>query len=262
MTDTVELASVPLTLLRRTELAELLASWAADTQSSPRVAFPIYADCVSRARRDPVYRSTLADSDLNYIDGMGVLLALRAAGIPGRSLEKSTTTDLIHDLAPRLAQRGLSVFLLGARPGVARNAAERLRESYPTLKVVGTMHGYFSEVQTTEVIERVNASGANVLIVCLGVPREAVWTACHRQVLRVNLIMTGGGLFDFLSGRIRRGPQWMTQHGLEWMFRLAVEPRRLWRRYLIGNPIFIAETIHEIALRRLNRVRELRSSGS
>jgi len=134
---------------------------------------------------------------------------------------------------------GRSLFLLGARPGVAAAAAQSMRQRYPALRIAGTRDGYFDAAEEPAVIEQINASGADILLVAFGAPRQDLWLHQHRDVLAPPVRMGVGGLFDFYSGRIPRAPEWMREIGLEWAYGLLQEPGRMWRRYVIGNPLFL-----------------------
>jgi N-acetylglucosaminyldiphosphoundecaprenol N-acetyl-beta-D-mannosaminyltransferase len=114
-----------------------------------------------------------------------------------------------------------------------------MQARYPELIIAGTRDGYFDAAEEAEVIESINASGADILLVAFGAPRQDVWLKAHKQALRVPVRMGVGGLFDFYSGRIPRAPVWMREMGLEWTYRLLQEPGRMWRRYIIGNPLFL-----------------------
>jgi N-acetylglucosaminyldiphosphoundecaprenol N-acetyl-beta-D-mannosaminyltransferase len=235
----VLLGGVPVVPMPRAELVKSLLHMSRPPFTACAVSYGIYAHCVNRAAREPHYLEALRSADLNYADGMGVVLALRLLGTPNERIEKSTSTDLIHPLAAGWAAEGRRLYLLGGRPGVADAAGRRLEAMYPGLVIAGTDHGFFQDGESPDVISRVGQSGAHVLIVCRGVPVEQLWVAEHRHELPVGLAMTGGALLDFLSGRVRRGPRLMTDHGFDWLFRMAREPRRLAARYLIGNPEFV-----------------------
>jgi N-acetylglucosaminyldiphosphoundecaprenol N-acetyl-beta-D-mannosaminyltransferase len=142
-------------------------------------------------------------------------------------------------LCEALASSGRSVYLLGARPGVAAAAAEAMARRVPRLIIAGTRHGYFPPEDTDAVIDTINRSGANVLLVAFGAPAQELWLARHRARLAPSIRIGVGGLFDFYSGRIPRAPRWLQELGLEWVWRLVQEPRRMWRRYLVGNPLFL-----------------------
>jgi exopolysaccharide biosynthesis WecB/TagA/CpsF family protein len=148
-------------------------------------------------------------------------------------------TDLFPLLCERLANTAHSIFLLGAREGVAESTAANMQERYPGLVIAGCQDGYFTPAEEDMVIDRINASGADVLLVAMGAPQQEKWIAKNRERLNVSLLMGVGGLFDFYSGRISRAPVWMREVGLEWVWRLLQEPGRMWRRYVIGNPLFL-----------------------
>jgi N-acetylglucosaminyldiphosphoundecaprenol N-acetyl-beta-D-mannosaminyltransferase len=130
------------------------------------------------------------------------------------------------------------MFFFGAEPGVAARAADRLRAAEPALRIQ-THHGYVQPSEMASVLERINASGASVLLVGLGDPLQQQWLAEHRAALRPRLLITCGGLFDWVSGENKRPPDWLVRGGLEWAWRLGLEPKRLARRYLLGNPAFM-----------------------
>ena len=192
------------------------------------------------ACRDAGFRRVLHRADYVFCDGAGVRLAARLLGhsMPPRI----TYADWLPRLGAFCAERGFRLFLLGGRPGVAEEAARRLREYAPALPVAGCHDGYFDKDPGSdanrEVVALVNRSSAHVLLVCFGMPAQELWLARHWDELSVNVGLTGGAALDYVSGRLRRPPRWMTRCGLEWLGRLIIEPGRLWRRYLIGNPLF------------------------
>lgn len=189
-------------------------------------------------------RQFLNSAAIVFCDGAGVILGARILG--ERIPERITYADWLWQLAGFCESEGLSLFFLGARPGVAETAASNLREEYPRLRIAGTHHGYFEKRgdQNKRVIEIINQSCPNILVVGFGTPLQERWLRDHWLELDVNVFLTGGACFDFVSGRLPRGPRWMLDHGLEWLFRLLTEPRRLWRRYLIGNIIFMSRVFN------------------
>jgi N-acetylglucosaminyldiphosphoundecaprenol N-acetyl-beta-D-mannosaminyltransferase len=205
-----------------------------------RVAF-VNAHCVNVAARDPGYRGALAGADLVFADGVGMRLAGRLLGT--RVRDNVNGTDLFPRLCQALEGTGHGLYLLGAAPGLAEQVARWAQARFPGLVVSGCWHGYFSEEQTPAVAERVRASGARVLLVAMGIPRQEMWIREHQAACGVTVAMGVGGLFDFFSGRIPRAPAWMRRWSLEWLFRLIQEPRRLWRRYLLGNWAFVGRVL-------------------
>jgi N-acetylglucosaminyldiphosphoundecaprenol N-acetyl-beta-D-mannosaminyltransferase len=137
------------------------------------------------------------------------------------------------------ARERLPIYLLGARPGIAKAVADNMVKRYPELEIAGTRDGYFDSGEEQAVVDAINTSGARILLVAFGAPRQELWLERWRERLVPPVGMGVGGLFDFYSGRIPRAPVWMREMGLEWVFRLMQEPGRMWRRYIIGNPLFL-----------------------
>lgn len=206
-----------------------------------RTVFFINAHCVNVAFRDAGYREALRRADWLFADGMGMALAARRWGATLRG--NVNGTDLYPRLCERLQRGQAGLFLLGAKPGVAERMRDRSQQCYPGMRIHGIQHGYFTEAQSDEVIAQVNASGADIVLVALGVPAQEKWIAQHRDEIEAPLVMGVGGLFDFYSGDVPRAPLWMRRAGLEWLFRMVQEPGRLWRRYLIGNGVFLWRTL-------------------
>jgi N-acetylglucosaminyldiphosphoundecaprenol N-acetyl-beta-D-mannosaminyltransferase len=189
---------------------------------------------------DSEYAAVLEAADLVYCDGTGVRLAARLTGSPLPA--RMTGADWISDLCRAAVRNGVSLFLLGGAPGVADDAANQLRTRYQGLQILGTASGFGLDHRT---IERLNELRPDIVLVGMGSPTQEKWIARYRSELDVPVMWAVGALFDFVTGRIRRGPSWMTEHGLEWICRLVVEPRKLWRRYLIGNPRFMLRILLE-----------------
>ena len=203
------------------------------------------AHCLNLCHEDEGLRRFFAAADVVFCDGAGVRLAARMLG--GRLPERITYADWLPLLAALAEERGFSLFFLGARPGVAGEAARRLEASHPGLKIAGVRHGYFDHgagsPENGAVVGEINAARPDVLLVGLGMPLQERWLMENRHALDVGVALTGGAIFDYASGRLRRGPRLLTDNGLEWLARLIVEPRRLWRRYLLGNPLFLVRVL-------------------
>jgi N-acetylglucosaminyldiphosphoundecaprenol N-acetyl-beta-D-mannosaminyltransferase len=205
------------------------------------------AHCVNLCYEDPALRRFFAAADVVFCDGAGVMLAARVLG--GRIPERITYADWAWRLAAFAAAEGLSLFFLGARPGVAETAAQRLRERHPGLRVSGVRHGYFDHSagspESEAVVGEINAAAPDILLVGLGMPLQEYWLMENRDRLDVGAALTSGAVFDYVSGRLGRGPRLLTDNGFEWLARLFAEPRRLWRRYLLGNPLFVWRVLRE-----------------
>lgn len=201
-----------------------------------QVAF-VNPDCLNIAYSDSNYHQILNQVALILPDGIGIHMGCRILGIGLR--ENVNGTDLFPRLCAMAVDNNLSFYLLGGKPGVAESVVKNMQQRYPGIRFSGTQHGYFKDNEKEQVIENINASGADILLVAFGVPKQEKWLAQHADRLKPLLRMGVGGLFDFYSGRIPRAPKWMRETGLEWTWRLAQEPGRMWRRYIIGNPLFL-----------------------
>jgi N-acetylglucosaminyldiphosphoundecaprenol N-acetyl-beta-D-mannosaminyltransferase len=142
-------------------------------------------------------------------------------------------------LCEQAAKKNLKLFLLGSQPGVAALCAEKITHRFSGLNVAGTQDGYFREDETQQIIDRINESGADILIVAFGAPLQEMWMDNHRNSLKVPVCIGVGGCLDFFSERIARAPKWVRKLSMEWVWRLFLEPKRMWRRYIIGNPLFL-----------------------
>ena len=195
--------------------------------------------------RDPGLRSFFNVASLVFCDGSGVMLAARILG--ERIPERITYADWTWQLAAFAEREGLSLFFLGARPGVAEKAAGRLLVKHPGLKVAGVHHGYFDQASGSSdneaVLREINAARPDLLLVGLGMPLQERWLMQNWDRLDARVALTGGAVFDYVSGELKRGPRILTDNGFEWLARLLIEPSRLWRRYVVGNPIFLARVL-------------------
>jgi N-acetylglucosaminyldiphosphoundecaprenol N-acetyl-beta-D-mannosaminyltransferase len=236
---------VPIDLARPDELLRRVTGWARAGSPQRRVMY-VNAHVLNTAARDAGLRRALEEADLVYADGYGVRLAARALDRPVP--HRMTGADWIWDLAGLAAAAGQSMYLLGSEPGVAARAAGQLRARVPALDVAGAHHGYFEvgSPHDDRVVEEINRHKPSILLVGMGSPKQERWVQRNASRVDAGVVWTVGALFDYVSGRVPRAPAMMADNGLEWMFRLAVEPQRMWRRYLLGNPVFV----HRVLVRR------------
>ena len=238
---------LPVDNVKMDEAIRLMLTPRADGRAR-QVSF-LNVDCVNKAAVDTDYCSVLSGSDLRLGDGIGLRIAGRI--LKSEIRENVNGTDLFPRLCAKLEQTGESLFLLGGRPGVPEQVAAWIGANHPGLRVAGARHGYFNASEEAGIVETINASGVAVVLVALGAPRQEKWIHAHAGELTVKAAAGVGGLFDFYSGRIPRAPQWLREMGLEWAYRLYQEPGRMWRRYLVGNVIFLARVMRERATRAL-----------
>lgn len=192
-------------------------------------------ELVMMARKDPDYAQTLAGASLTLADGIGVIYAAKLLGRPLQG--RVPGVDFAGVLMERMAGEGLGLFLLGAKPGVAEQAAENLTKRYPGLNVCGVHDGYFQE--DGPVVEAVRASGAQVLFVCLGAPKQERWMAQNGPATGAHLAVGLGGSLDVFAGTVKRAPERWQKLGLEWLYRLIKEPRRIGR--MAKLPLFLLQ---------------------
>jgi N-acetylglucosaminyldiphosphoundecaprenol N-acetyl-beta-D-mannosaminyltransferase len=192
---------------------------------------------VNVAFTDREYNKILNLSDIVYADGMSVVWASLFLGRP--LPERVNVFDFSEKIFKKITEKDIKLYFLGGREAVVRRAVENLRKEFFSINVLGFRNGYFTDLEGKEIIKEINALRPNILIVGMGIPKQEKWVFKHLDELEVNLCWIAGGIFDNLSGSIRTAPRWMGQIGLEWLHRLCQDPRRLWRRYLIGNSLFI-----------------------
>lgn len=216
--------------------------------SAPATHASINAAKLVRIQEDADLCAALWDSDLVTADGQPVVWVARLFG--RRLRERVAGIDLMEALLAHGDARGWSVFLLGARPDVVTEVAATLSARHPGLEIVGARDGYFGADEEDEIVAEIAAAAPDLLFVALDTPRKELFLARHRAALRARFAMGVGGAFDVLSGRRRRAPVWAQRVGLEWLFRLLQEPRRLLRRYAVGNAQFVALVVRELAGRR------------
>jgi len=203
----------------------------------------VNADCVNIACADDQYRTTLSQANLVLADGIGIRLA--GAILDQNVRENVNGTDMLPYLCTAVEKAKLGIYLLGGKPGVAEDAAKWIAEHYPDLKLAGAAHGYFSPQEEAAVLQDINSSHADILLVALGAPRQDKWIATNKANLNTRVLIGVGGLLDFYSGRIPRAPFWVRELGMEWFYRFCQEPRRMWRRYFLGNLDFLYRVICE-----------------
>lgn len=235
----VIVGGVKIACLSRTDLADLMVedcvAARGKTGRTAKLVFSANGNSIARAAVDTEFRAQYGEGDIIHADGQPVVLASRLlteAPIP----ERSATTDYFLDAAEAAAKAGLSFYLLGATEAVNARCAELLTQRYPGLKIAGRRNGYFGRDEEAAICEEIAASGADVIWVGLGVPLEHGFCTRNKHRFRAGWVVTCGGCFNFVTGDYSRAPAWMQAAGLEWLFRVLREPRRLFWRYAVTNP--------------------------
>jgi N-acetylglucosaminyldiphosphoundecaprenol N-acetyl-beta-D-mannosaminyltransferase len=187
------------------------------------------------------FKEYINHSQVVFCDGFGVKWA--ANFLRRKEINRLTPPDWFDRLAGMCAENGISMFFLGTRQDVIEKAAAFIIKKYPRLKIVGAQHGFFDKEplssENQEVLARINMLRPDILVVGFGMPAQEKWISENWGDLQVKVAVPVGAMFDYMAGEVKRAPRWMTDNGLEWFGRLLIEPGRLWRRYIIGNPLFL-----------------------
>jgi N-acetylglucosaminyldiphosphoundecaprenol N-acetyl-beta-D-mannosaminyltransferase len=241
--EAVDVLGVRVHLLTRRDLLRQVAS----VLRAGHRAQVMYANVhtLNTAYRDSELHRVLNRADIVYCDGEGVRSAAR---LLGRYLpQRMTGADWIYDLCDVCHDQEFSLYFLGGESGVAAQAAEKLQQRYPKLHIAGTHHGYYDHngAENDQVIAQINTLQPHILLVGFGTPLQEKWIARNFERLDVPVIWAVGALVNFVAGRVPRAPRWMLHHGLEWLYRFLVEPRRMFARYIVGNPLFIFRVLKQ-----------------
>ncbi len=201
--------------------------------------------CIVLALREPWLRDFLNQAQLVYCDGDGVRWGIKLLGqIPP---PKVGFTRWIWQLAEFCRDEDLSLYLLGGAPGVGELAAENLKTRYPGLRIAGTHHGYFKKTgeETERVVETINKSHADILIIGFGMPLQELWIKDNWEKIDVSIFLPGGAVLDYAAGKLGQAPKWMLRFHLEWLFRMWEDPKRLTGRYAYDIPYFFLNVFRE-----------------
>ena len=231
------LFEIPFCDVTRTELLGLVDELV-KARTPAYIATP-NIDHVCRFHTNSAFRAAYIGARLVICDGMPIIWASRVLGRPLR--QKLSGSDLIYWISAHAAQRGYSIYFFGAQEGIADACAARLCEKFPGLKVAGAQSpplGFHADPESNaQATKRIRESDADIVYVALGSPKQEVWMHENAEACGVPVMIGIGGSFDFVSGRVRRAPEWMQRTSLEWVWRLCQEPRRLWRRYLVEDAL-------------------------
>lgn len=197
----------------------------------------VNAHCINASFSDNEYREILKQADLVYAGGKGVVWASKL--FPQSLPERVNILDFFDKLAKRLIKNNITLYLLGGKPEVVKKAVCELKKRFSGLSILGFHHGFFKPEMEADIIKEINMLKPHILLVGMGVPKQEKWINKYLNQLDVNLCWAVGAVFSNFSGIFTRAPNWMIKCGLEWLYRLFQEPKRLWRRYLIGNFVFV-----------------------
>lgn len=240
--------SVPIDVIKWIEVEERIIAWAQKRQS--RYVCICNVHSVVTADNDLSFFEVILNSDLATPDGMPIAWMLRVLGF--KKQERINGPDLLWRLCGLLPQNGISVFFYGGAEETLKKLRDQLLAAFPTLKIAGMVSPPFralSQEEDDDDVRKMNDSGAGIVFVGLGCPKQERWMASHRG--RINAVMIGvGAALDYHAGSLKRAPLWMQKSGIEWFFRLIMEPRRLLGRYLVTNSLFVFGAIQQIFFHR------------
>mgnify|MGYP006286930243 CR=1 FL=1 len=233
MRDNVNVHGVVIDNVTMTEAVDRLYSFL--DQEKNHSIFTPNSEILMNAQRDAELRNVLNMSDMTVADGAGVVLASKILG--NRLVAKVSGIDLVENLFLQTSKKEISFFFLGGKVGVAKEAKEKVANSYLGVKVVGYNDGYFSFEEEKDVIEKINSSNADVLLVGLGAPKQEKWIHKNKDKLKVKVCIGIGGALDVFAGQVKLAPDFFRRNGLEWLYRLYKEPWRFKR--MLNIPQFI-----------------------
>lgn len=227
----IEMLGAPMHISTMSETVEFIKQRVLARQFTQHVVVNVAK--IVNMRKDPMLREGVAECDIINIDGMGVVWGARLLGhdVP----ERVAGVDLFMNLIEMSAQNDLPVFLLGAKQEIVTRTKEKLETLHPSLKVAGVHDGYFSKEEEEGVVRQIRESGARLMFVAITSPKKEIFINRWGNELGVDFVMGVGGTFDVVSGMTKRAPLWMQNWGLEWLYRILQEPRRMWKRYLVTN---------------------------
>ena len=237
MQDKIDILGVPIDNVTMEEAVTKVSQFVASPDS--HTIFTPNPEIVMLAKDNDRLFSILKKASLIVPDGIGVVIASKMQA--GATLkERVAGYDLVQNTMKQAVQKGYKYYFLGSKPGVANEAAKKMREMYPGIQIVGTQDGYFKPEQTAEIIETINASRANILLVALGAPKQEIWIDENRALLKhVKVLIGVGGSLDVMAGVAKRAPVVFQKVGLEWFYRLLMQPSRITRMLVL--PQFIIE---------------------
>ncbi len=212
--------------------------------SNKKTFFGLNSHNLSVSLKNKGYKQALQKATMVYPEGIGTIII---SNIVGSKLKgKTTLMDFIYEILSSAEKNKWSVYLLGGKPNIAKEAVAEIKKKFPKIKISGSDHGYFKPNQESSIIGKINKTNTDILFVALGSPTQELWIDRNLEKIKAKAFFGIGGSIDHLSGKIPRAPAWMHKHGLEWIFRLIKEPKRLWRRYLLENFILLGIVMKEV----------------
>jgi N-acetylglucosaminyldiphosphoundecaprenol N-acetyl-beta-D-mannosaminyltransferase len=245
----VHFLGIPIDILTMAETADCAIKAMRTRERTQHVAINVAK--LVKARSDKTLQNDLIGSDIVGVDGMGIILGLRLTGV--KISERVPGIDLMERVLGLCAVEGFRPFFLGATAQVVQKAADNVRQRFPKLQFAGLHDGYFSPEQEPDIVKLIRASGADCLFIGIPTPHKERFLNKYRDDLKVPFIMGVGGSFDVIAGKVTRAPMWMQTSGLEWLYRIYQEPRRMWWRYLSTNTVYLGLLLRALFQRAVGR---------
>ncbi len=244
MKNKVSILNIPILNKNMGDAISILSTWIKNKEARYVCAADVHS--IMRAQHDPVHRDALQHADMVTPDGRPLVWVGKLRG--EKAMDRVSGPDLLPELCKESVKQGWKHYFYGGAEGIAEKLASELQEKFPDIQIVGWDCPPFrklSQSEQYEALEKIRQSGAQIVWVGLGCPKQEIWMRNNIQKLDHQLLIGIGAAFDFHTGRIKRAPLWMQHYGLEWAHRLASEPKRLWKRYFIMAPKFVYQSLRE-----------------
>jgi len=238
----VELFDIPIDNLTMDETVEKIEKAILNKKHLHHIA--VNAGKIVAMQQNPALKEDVLSADIINADGMAVVWASKILGSPLK--ERVAGIDLMFRLLDLAAKKKFKVYLLGAKEEIVREVADKISQNYGSDVIAGYRNGYFTSEDEKQIAQDIANSGADILFVAISSPKKEHFLNAQKEILReVPFIMGVGGSFDVYAGKVKRAPRWMQKWGLEWFYRFIQEPKRMWKRYLVGNLKFLILTVKE-----------------
>ncbi len=233
MSDQLTILGIPIDRVDQAQALRIIQDFIDSGQ--PHYIVTANAEIIYQASHDETMRQVVTGADLVTADGSGVVWASKYIGQP--LTQRVTGIDLVYAICQKAQTAGWRIYIIGAAPDIAQQAADKLQEQYPGCQIVGIQHGYFTAQEEPQIVEHIRQAQPDILLVAMGAPRQELWITKHRDALQVPVAMGIGGSLDVISGNLRRAPKWMQKLSLEWLYRLLIQPSRFKR--VLALPKFV-----------------------
>lgn len=239
MHERIRILGVPFDNVTLDEAVDITENLIKESNKSCTMLCAPNTEFIMKAQKDEEFFNILKKSKFSTPDSTGVMIGAKLQG--KRFKQKICGQPFVRKLVELSHNKGYTIYFLGSEPGIAEQARINLLKIYPNAKIVGTQHGFFNKKQEPDVIEEINSLQPNILVVTLGMPRQEKWIYHHRKELKVDIAIGEGGTFDYESGKLKRAPEWVQNIGLEWLWRLFLEPSRIIRMTVL--PLYLIKLI-------------------